>query len=46
MSTKELKKTEKPVTDGIRSKKKKGRTSSEYPKEKVGTFKNMSSLAG
>ena len=52
MSTKEGKKTGKPVTDGIRSKKKKGRTSSEYPnskiwkvaKEKLGSFRNMNIL--
>ena len=40
MSTRELKKTGKPVEA-----RKKGRTSSEYPKQKAGTFKNMSSLA-
>ena len=54
MSTKEGGRKGKPVTDGIRSKKKKKKTSSGYlntkiwrnvAKETVGNFKNMNSLA-
>ena len=46
MSTKELKKTGKPVIDGIRRKKKKEKQVQNIQKKKLILSENMSSLAG